>query len=146
MTIREIIENIGTNNSVSDKKKIRWLSELDLQIYQDIVLRHEGAELYMHNNGDGTYSDRELPYTADTCQLIAPERFARMYEAYLKAQIDYESDEPERYSNDITLFNNAYSEFTAWYNETHMPLQPASITTAPQYRRSNHHADPFSRV
>lgn len=146
MTIRDILERINKNNQIDDKTKIRWLSELDLQIYEDIVLRHEGATRYMTENPDGTFSPRDFPYKTDTRELIAPERFSRMYEAYLQSETDMQLDELDRYANDLTRFNNAYQEFAAWYNETHMPLQPAVIHTAPKYKRSGIDADPFNRV
>ena len=145
MTIRDIIERAGkSNNSIPDKKKIQWLSELDFQIYEDIIQRHEGAEQYMKENDDGSISPRELPYTEDSCTLIAPERFSKMYEAYLRMEIDLELDELDRYSNDMLIYNEQYDRFSAWYNETHMPLQPARIHTAPQYQiRSGNYATAF---
>ena len=146
MTIREIIESLNNPNALSDKEKIRRLSELDVQIYEDIIQRHEGAEVYMVDNGDGTYSERVFPYTEDSQQLIAPQRFSKMYEAYLRAEIALRNDELDRYANELQLFQSAYSSFNAWYNETHMPIHNAKITVAPAYRRRHHDADPFSRV
>ena len=146
MTIRDIIESVKKNTEIDDKTKIRWLSELDFKIYEDIVLRHEGAEQYMTKNGDGTFSPRSLPYESDACELIAPERFRKMYEAYLRLETDFQLDELERYSNDVIIFNEQYAAFSAWYNETHMPLQPATIRTAAQYKRRGTHASPFEQL
>lgn len=142
ITIREIIESAdGLQNSpLSDAKKRRALSELDAHIYEDIVLRHEGAEAYMIPAAGGGYTHRVFPYESDTAQLIAPARFRKMYVYYLCLEADLANDEPERYSNDLLLFQQLYAAFGAYYNETHMPLHHAVICTAPAYQRGGAYA------
>ncbi|MBQ6381932.1 MAG: hypothetical protein IJJ41_10110 [Clostridia bacterium] len=125
MTIRNIIERVAAQRPavLAERDAIRALSELDNHIYEDIVLRHEGAQ------------PRAFPYAEDTRQLIAPARFSKLYEAYLRAEAALQLDEPERYAYELQLFQAAYDSFRAWYNETHMPLQPAHIQAAPHYVR-----------
>lgn len=127
MTVREVIESADRlrANPLSDKEKIEYLSELDMRIYEDIVLRHQGSEIPV---------PRTFPYTADTAELIAPARFKRMYVLYLCLEIDWALDETEHYTNDLIRFQDAYEAFAAWYNETHLPVQAARICTAPPYR------------
>ena len=133
MTIRSIINRADAlrNNRTEDSKKIRWLSELESLIYHDIVLTHEGAQAYMNANEDGSFSHRTLPYESDRSELIAPFRFAKMYEAYLCCEIDLVHDEITKYTNDLALFNACYNAFAAWYNENHKPLEKAKIAVTP---------------
>ncbi|MBE6818178.1 MAG: hypothetical protein E7517_03335 [Ruminococcaceae bacterium] len=142
MTIRTIIERVWKQGqgALPDSVCIRCLSELDESIYEDIVLRHAGAESYMRAQPDGSYAHRTFPYTADGQTLIAPRRFAKMYEWYLRMEADVQRDEPERYVNDLQLFEQAYRQFAAWYNETHTPIHAAAIQAAPQYVRSGAYA------
>ncbi len=147
MDIRNIIEtskdrHLATSD-LNNTNAIRVLSKLDQKIYEDIVLNHEGAEKYMVNNGDGTYSDRAFPYTNDTDELIASHRFMDMYCYYLACEHDTINNEQDRYNNHLMLFNEAYQEFVCWYNENHMPVQRGRLQTAPSYKRRVKDAFPY---
>ena len=126
MTIRDIIERVKARRTspLPESLLIAALSELDMRIEQDIVRRHEGES-----------EARDFPYSSDTVQLIAPARFAKMYEHYLCLEIDLQLDEMQHYANDVQLFGQAYSAFSAWYNETHMPRHEARLRVAPHYKR-----------
>ena len=137
MTIRHIIQAVSRlrDTPLSEQAKIDCLSELDCKIYEDIILRHEGAEAYTAHDTSGKTVHRTFPYTTDTQELIAPPRFQKMYVYYLCMEIDLALDEIDRYTNDLILFNDLYNAFAAHYNETHMPLHEGKIITAPKYTR-----------
>ena len=137
MTIRHIIEAAARlrDSPLSEQAKIDCLSELDCKIYEDIILRHEGAAAYMPCGADGQPAHRVFPYTADTQELIAPSRFQKMYVYYLCMEMDLALDEIDRYTNDLILFQKFYNEFAAHYNEKRMPRHEGKIITAPKFIR-----------
>ena len=110
------------DHPLSDAQICACLSELDETIYEDIILRHEGAAAFMQTLPQGGYTHRLFPYREDTRELIAPARFEKMYVYYVCLEIDLVLDEMQRYAEDISLFENAYNAFAAYYNERHMPL------------------------
>lgn len=142
MTIRHIIQAVSRlrDTPLSEQARIDCLSELDCKIYEDIILRHEGAEAFMPRDESGQYVHRRFPYTEDTQELIAPFRFQKMYIYYLCMEIDLALDETDRYTNDLIIFNDYYNAFAAHYNETHMPLHEGAVVTAPQYLRGEAYA------
>ena len=136
MLIREIINSADEmrNNDISEIQKIKWLSELDESLFEEIVLTHESEELLSVRDG-GEPEFRVFPYKEDTVSLIAPNRFRPMYEHFLCAKIDYCQNEIERFENDSALFNSSFNKFKAWYNENHLPLIKASINTKASFLR-----------
>ena len=60
MNIRQMIERVDEAfpNTVDMRTKIRWLSELDESIYEDMILTHCGKEAYMHREANGAYTPR----------------------------------------------------------------------------------------
>lgn len=131
MNIRQMIERVDEAfpNTVDMRTKIRWLSELDESIYEDIILTHCGKEAYMHREANGAYTHRPFPYTEDTQELIAPPQFSKMYEMYLCLEMDLRRGEWARYTNDLMLFNGFYESFAARYHQTHLPAHTAVIHT-----------------
>ena len=104
-------------NQYDEKQKIRWLSELDGKVFNEIILTHRHA-------CDIAFEQ----YGADDIQtlervLLVPSPYTGIYIEYLAAQIDYRNGEMDRYRNSMIMFNSAYEEFAAWYTRTHMPLQ-----------------------
>ena len=142
MTIREIIESVNTyaKSNLSQAQKIECLSQLDMHIYEEVILPHEGKQAFMQPHADGTYSPRLFPYTSDSAELIAPPRFKKMYELYLKCEADYRENEAAKYAEDITLFQSLYEQFCAWYHRNHLSAQSIGIRTAPTYQRRTEYA------
>ena len=119
MTVQDAIERANEmreGNSYSDEIKIKWLSELDGNIYNDVILTHHSDAEKMKN------------YEEDTnAQLIAPAPYDILYVYWLMAQIDLAAAELNRYNNSMELFNEAMKNFKAWYNRTHRPLPKPAI-------------------
>lgn len=120
MTISEVIEVTDrlTPNAYDNADKVRWLMELDLLIYNDVVVTHEGGE------------DIERPlYTAGDMakELIVPEPYAEdIYVNYLQAKIAQHNSEDTKYNKAILFYNDGYERFAKAYNERH-PVLPRRL-------------------
>ena len=118
MTISEALTQLqaGTENQYDDETLVRWISDLEGTLYEDIVKNHEGSEDISH----GRYSvDTDM----DTV-LMVPEPYSDIYIKYLMAQVDYHNAEMQRYTNSMIMYNVALDAFAGWYNRNNMPLQP----------------------
>lgn len=118
MTLAEAIQRCDTlkPNSFTTSEKIEWLSRLDSRVKTEVIDTHEGFEEYADFKG----------YTEDTSLLdtilLVPSPYDELYLYWIQAQIDYNNGEINKYNNNISMFNSAYRDFTAYYNRTHMPL------------------------
>ena len=122
MTIGKAIEITDSlkNNKYKRADKVRWLSELDALIWQELISTHETM--------DGRYTIEPvfLGYPEDVpddTELLVKFPNDTMYLLYLQSQIDLHNAEITKYNNSRQLFNNAYLTYTDWYNRTHMPKQ-----------------------
>ena len=116
MTIIEAINRVDTikPNSYGQPEKIRWLSELDGKIKNEIFDTHEGGENISYSG-----------YTDDTALdtgLIVPAPYDDIYIHYLEMRIDYANNEYGKYNNSMVMYNTAYSAFERYYNRNHMPI------------------------
>ena len=116
MTITEAItraDELKPGNDFDEGTKIRWLSELDHKIYEEIVKTHEGdGEIEFSGYGEDTAGD---------VVLLAADAYAELYPTWLCAKIDLHNSEIAKYNNSITEFNALWQAFERWYNRTHMP-------------------------
>lgn len=117
MTINEAITKLRDikPTQFDNQTLVGWISEVEQKIFQENIRWHEGAS--------------EIPpwpydpeQDMDTTLLI-PEPYSSVYLRYLEAQVDYYSGEYVRYANSMTMYNVALSEYTDWYNRSHMPKQ-----------------------
>lgn len=100
-------------NTISQSDKIRWLSQLDGRIKNEIIDTHVGGERIEFNGyGDSTPTDKELLVSAP---------YDVVYVRFLDAQIDYANGETRRYNNSSALYNVAYRDYEKYYNRTHLP-------------------------
>lgn len=112
MTINEAIQIVDSlhPNAFSAEDKMRWLSELDGKIKEEIIDNHDGGE------------DTEfVPYIDENEELLVNEPYAGLYITWLKSRIDFANNEVIRYNNTITTFNAEYTAFRNYYTRTHMP-------------------------
>lgn len=114
MTIRECIDRVDglKPNQYSEEEKVRWLDVLDRNIYNDVILTHEGCR----KEFDG--------YTTDDTdkELLAENPYDELYVAYLKMKIDEENQETSRYNVSAAMFNSYYDNYAKWYNKHHKPI------------------------
>ena len=115
MTIMEALNRIDElkPNSYSTSEKIRWLSTLDGLVKTRVIDTHEGGESVQFN---GYTEDIDL----DTV-LLVEDLYADVYIKWLETQIDYANGEYAKYNNTAMAFNSAFTEYTNYYNRTHMP-------------------------
>ena len=113
MTAGDVITQVDglEPNQFSEADKLRWLSELDGQIFHEVIATHEGAELESFSAHASTTSELLVPFPYD----------GDLYRWALIAQIRLHNAESARYNQAITAFSAAYQAFVDWYNRTHAP-------------------------
>ncbi len=119
MKVKEAIEILDRlkRNQHTLEDKVRWLSDLDEQILEEIIKDREGAEDYETWTRYGT--DNESLER----DLIVPDVFAEIYEYKLEMEIDRLNGELNKYNNDMILYNTMLSDYRNWYNKNHMHKQ-----------------------
>lgn len=114
-TIKEIIERVDENkpNAFTEKTKLRWLAALDGKVAVDVFLLDivEAKRMaYTH------------PEDLET-ELLVGFPHEDIYDLWLKAQIDFENGEYDKYQNTMEMFNTHYSNFVRWFADTYEPSQ-----------------------
>ncbi len=118
MTLAEIIENFDSEraNNVSIITKKRWISQLDLKIWGEI-LKPRGDKEYI---GYG----KEIPLDAT---VKAPEEYAEIYTLYMNMKLDYMNGEIGRSNNSAMLFNRMYKEMHDYINRSEKVTKNADL-------------------
>jgi len=116
MTIGECLEQVDAlaENLYSQAQKVRWLSDLDGQVANEVITTHEGGEGFAFAG----YDEETDPGT----ELLVPAPYSDLYRWYLEFKIHLENGDMVRYNNALTLYNNAYLTYQDYYNRTHMPV------------------------
>ncbi len=115
MTIQEAINltDFLKPNSYSRTDKVRWLSDLDSTLWENVISGHQGWEGEKFSGYDQD--------TPDSRELLAPSPYDEMYLRWLEAKIDYSNGEMNRYNNSILLYNTLYKAFDRHYNRKFLP-------------------------
>lgn len=127
MQIDEIIARVDSlePNQYDKETKLSWISQLDGKIFAEIILTHDGApaRLLEHSNkDDDTGQLIYMPYESGNEEPIAGPPYGEdMYCYYLEAMIALHNMETSKYNQQMLAYNNAYTEFSNWYNRTHRP-------------------------
>jgi hypothetical protein len=143
MTITEAKTQLAAlkPNFATDAQIVLWLSNLDNEIWNNVISMHENTAPADAVDDDGnTITDLpdptpyeivkgegEDPDTLPDVTLLVPEPYSEMYLHYLAAQIDYWDGEYTRYNNAMAAFNAKYDEYIGWFKRNHMPKQPNYI-------------------
>lgn len=102
-------------NSFERKEKISWLRQLDMELWREVILTHEGApELPEPDYGEDTDEDTVL---------LVEGPYDCMYVHWLQSRIDYALAEYGRFNNSNAAFEADRTGWRMWYNRTHMPVQ-----------------------
>ena len=101
-------------NSYGREEKVGWLSDVDMQIYREIIAVHEG--------GGQEFTGYDADTDIEATELLVPSPYDELYIHALKRQIDLNNEEYGKYNNDCILFNSAYTNFYDWYNRENMSL------------------------
>lgn len=119
MTIGDAIKKTDElqPNSFGQEEKIRWLAQLDRELWREVVMTHEGAE----DAVEPEYRED----TADDTVLLVEGPYDCMYIHWLQSRIDYALAEYGRFNNSNAAFEADRMAWRMWYNRTHMPKQEA---------------------
>ena len=113
-TFAEIIERVDQYkpNAFEIADKVRWLTELDGKIAQEVMLM-------------SVTGVRQLPRgeAALECEPLVSFPYDDLYDRYLEAMIDYHNEEYTNYQNSMQTYNGAYNTFLNWYLNTYDPIQ-----------------------
>lgn len=120
MTIKEALDFIKAHKSqkYSDAQLIKWLNDLDTDIYQNIICKHEYNEGETEIEFDG-YDEN----TDEDTEMLVPVPYDNIYTFFLSAQISNLQHEMNFYNNDIGQYKTLRDEFYARYHQDHMPVQ-----------------------
>ena len=90
VTVEDIVATVDElyPNTYERKEKEKWISDVEREIKQNIILTHYDPDEKREN------------------ELYAFAPYHEIYTYYVEAQID-------RYSNHMALYNNLYAEFEA---------------------------------
>ena len=116
MYLAELINLIDEEkpNQYSPEQKVRWLSEIEGIIVDDILNNYEGEEIKFE-----AYDYSKDQETA----LLVPDRYTDIYVNHLSAKIDFNNMETEQYNNDVAMFESSLEQYKKFYIRTHMPKQ-----------------------
>lgn len=122
MTVREAITQTDglKPNKYSIEDKLRWLSEVEYSIFDDLVKRYKSPFPFPI---PFEIPKPFKPFTEEDMEkeLYAPFPFSNIYPAYLKMKIDEENQETDRYNASATLYNYYYDEYAKHINKTRRP-------------------------
>ena len=118
MTIQEVLDQLDEMkpNMMSRKLKVKYLTEIEQLIYDEIVLKHEQAEEPAEKP---VYTEDSDPGTV----LIIPDPYSSVYLYWLMTKVDIQNQEDARYNIDRQHFEGAYDTMSDWYTREHMPKQ-----------------------
>lgn len=110
MKIADIIQQVDLKkpNSYPQDIKLGYINFIDSNLAKTVQNRNDF-----------------VPYTTTTQEVIAPGEFVDLYEYYLMGMIDLLNQEFTTYNNYISLYNNAYTRYMAYYINS----VPKSIAT-----------------
>ena len=143
MRIQEALDrsDMRRPNMVKKEFKIAALSELDGQIWKELIQTHESGnappmtpmERIIHLSPELREAAEEQAeeetftgYTMETdpgTELLAPFPYDEIYLYWLASKVDFQNLEPDKYNNDRQMFNSAWVALSDWYTRTHMPKQ-----------------------
>lgn len=99
-------------NQYSREEKIRWISELDEQIYENIISTRENPAVTEFDGYDDDASGNTV--------LLVPSLYKEMYRYWLEKSVDYNNREIGAYNNAMAMYQTYYENYFAWYNRNHM--------------------------
>ncbi len=117
VTIQKIIDTVRETMSATDfsaHQLIKWIAEAEAAVVDNILSRYEDFD----EKGININYDEN---TDSATELLAPVPYSRIYEFYVKANINYARDELERYQNDLAQYKGAMDDFWIYYNQRHKP-------------------------
>lgn len=121
MTIRDAIEQVRNlkPNQYDDETLVGWLSDLDGQIWEDLLCHFDEAGL----SAPPRYERKKDLET----ELLVKRPHEELYVIYLCAKVDYQNGEFDRYNNAMMMVMSKMEAYQNAYTRMHMPRQDAYI-------------------
>ena len=118
MTLQEALDTVDEMkpNMMMRDLKIKYLSEIEQLIHDEIVMTHEHTA---EEAAKPAYTENTDPGTV----LIVPDPYSTVYIYWLMSKIDIQNQEDLRYNIDRTHFENAYNTMSDWWTRHKMPVQ-----------------------
>lgn len=118
MTLQEALDLADAlkPNMMPRNTKIHFLNEIENQIYEELLLKHE------HTEEEETRPEYDAD-TDDGTVLLVPPPYDMLYVYWLMSKIDMLNMETEKYNNDRALFETQYEDMSNWWTRTRMPIQ-----------------------
>ena len=126
VTIKDILDEVQEikPNTLSEALAIKYLSRLDLQLWEELLSWHDGIDdFYTHMfdvDAEGNETSK-LPYSAKTNTLLVPYEYAALYVDYLVMKIDLINNDLQRYNNSAINFSAMLDSFASFINRNYMP-------------------------
>lgn len=119
MTVQEAIDQIDNvkPNPFTIEEKVKWLSDLDGMVYEELIKTHDDFVETSENKFTG-YTTEDMDET-----LLIPFPFEKTYIDWLASQIDLTNGDISRYNANTMVFMNKFTDFSNWYGRNHMPTQ-----------------------
>ena len=117
MTIIEAITRLDElqPNSFTAEEKVRWLEQLDRELWREVICTHEGgADIQEPCYTQGTDDDNVL--------LVEPP-YDSIYLHWMQSRIDYALAEFGRFNNSNAAFEADRMAWRMWYHRNHVPLE-----------------------
>lgn len=113
MTIQDAITraDVFRPNKIPRGEKVRWLSELDGRIYNELLTTHEDCPVEAFDGYDES--------TSPTTVLLVGKPYEDVYIKWLAAQIDLANRELQNYNNSLSVFAAALEDFRNDWNRKH---------------------------
>ena len=103
-------------NLMTPRLKLKYLTEIEQLIHDEIVMRHEHTE----EQAAKPVFDED---TDMMTELQVAEPYSMLYVYWLMSKIDMQNQEDLRYNIDRANFENAYDTMSDWWTRNHMPKQ-----------------------
>ena len=141
MTIEKAIDQADNlrPNAFAQMQKIEWLSQLDNQVYEEVLLMArknwkydtkvetiDGEEVEVEDKSRIVPAFDFEPYNEQTPldkELLIDDLYANCYVDYLVSKYDLYNKEIQNYNNSVIVFNSVYQEYQAWYRRTNEPVK-----------------------
>lgn len=124
MTIQQALDrkSIVDKDSFPPELKIPWLSELDAQLFIEVIQTHE-------NPDNVTFK----PYTPEDAgkPLLVPFPYDKLYIPYLMARAAEAYGEIDDFNNHNAVYEKFLREFKGYWNKKYRPILPGTRTVKP---------------
>ena len=104
-------------NSFTAEEKMRWLEQLDQELWREVVQTHEGGS----DIPEPDYNQE----AAEELELLVKKPYDSIYLHWMQSKIDYALGEFGRFNNSNAAFEADRMAWRLWYHRNNRPLERA---------------------